>query len=194
MQSKLGVEHAIFVVGVLFFVVISVIALIPESFPSPPPEREITATTANEQPASAIAPAATNVNRFLSPQQSQVVPAPQPQGWAAAQLQPTQAVQAQPYHGRIQQLLNMGQNGWGQQHIMVSDGLNGQIEISLAPQWYLQFQGCTLAEGLMVEGEAFNFDTTGATNLLYAKNIIVNGVRCRLRTVDGLALWTDQIG
>ncbi|MBF0219214.1 MAG: hypothetical protein HQL49_06770 [Gammaproteobacteria bacterium] len=112
-------------------------------------------------------------------------------------LQPLVERPVIPYHGTIQRVLNRDPGGWGQIHIFVGDGTATPQEISLAPEWYLQFQGCSVALGDPVYGEAYSFAQPGtahATNeQLYAKNMVINGMNCSLRTAQGFALWSDQL-
>lgn len=107
------------------------------------------------------------------------------------QMQPMKVGATEHYQGRITQVINRDPGGWGQIHLMVQSG-GRQQEVSLAPEWYLTFQGCNLKNGQQVDGEAFRFDKVRPTAPVYARHITVNGIRCRLRTLDGLALWSDQ--
>ena len=107
------------------------------------------------------------------------------------QMQPLKMGVTERYQGRITKVINRAPGGWGQIHLMVQSG-GRQQEVSLAPEWYLTFQGCTLKNGQQVDGEAFRFDRVRPNSPIYARHITVNGVRCRLRTLDGLALWSDQ--
>ncbi len=108
------------------------------------------------------------------------------------QMQPMRSGVTEHYQGRVTQVINRDPGGWGQIHVMVRTGGRTQ-EISLAPEWYLTFQGCNLSNGQTVDGEAFRFDRVRPNAPVYARHVTVNGVRCRLRTLDGLALWSDQI-
>ncbi len=106
-------------------------------------------------------------------------------------MKPLKVGATEHYQGRVTQVINRDPGGWGQIHVMVQSG-GRQQEISLAPEWYLTFQGCKLQDRQQVSGEAFRFDKVRPTAPVYARHITVNGVRCRLRTLDGLALWSDQ--
>jgi hypothetical protein len=106
-------------------------------------------------------------------------------------MQPLKVGATEHYQGQVTQVINRDPGGWGQIHVMVQSG-GRQQEISLAPEWYLSFQGCSMKNGQQVSGEAFRFDRVRPTAPLYARHVTVNGMRCRLRTLEGLALWSDQ--
>ncbi len=196
-KQENGVRSAILLVGMLFFLLITIIALIPDGKGT----RSMSAASTGSNSLWSIGgsdltadptQAATNGLNAVAPP---VVSAGSVavQGVGVAQMQPIQTLPTQSYRGVVDQVINRQPGGWGQIHIIINDGLAQFIEISLAPQWFLQFQGCAVAVGDLVEGESFNFDPANAT-YLYAKNLVVNGNRCRLRTNDGLAIWSDQIG
>lgn len=101
---------------------------------------------------------------------------------------------SQKFRGRVASTVTLGSDmGWGQVHIWVADGANPVQEISLAPDWYLSYLGCTVAENTQVEGVAFKFDKVQTNVELYAKTITVNGRQCGLRNDEGFALWSNQL-
>ncbi|MBF0560749.1 MAG: hypothetical protein HQL37_01785 [Alphaproteobacteria bacterium] len=101
---------------------------------------------------------------------------------------------SQRFQGTVVSTVTLGSEmGWGQVHIWVADGANVVQEISLAPDWYLSYLGCTVAEQARVNGVAFKFDQVQANVELYAKTITINGVQCGLRNDEGFALWSNQL-
>ena len=108
------------------------------------------------------------------------------------QLQPVKVVATEHYQGKVDQVVNRDPGGWGQIHVIINSGTRQQ-DISLAPEWYLSFQGCKMAPGARVDGEGFRFDKVRPNAPLYARHVTVGGVRCRLRSIDGMALWSDQL-
>lgn len=116
------------------------------------------------------------------------------QGQTIAILQPFKVNKPIAYQGKVERIINRDPGGWGQIHIFVRDRVGNRQQVSLSPKWYLEFQGCRLKVGQNVIGEMFNASKgTEVSTVYYAKNIIINKVRCRLRTVDGFALWSDQL-
>lgn len=75
---------------------------------------------------------------------------------------------------------------------LVTDG-GGSRQISLAPDWYLQYLGCPVSENMHVKGTAYKFDTVRSGAKLFAKTIAVNGKTCRLRNDEGFALWSNRL-
>ncbi|HIJ21602.1 MAG: hypothetical protein HON68_09805 [Gammaproteobacteria bacterium] len=114
------------------------------------------------------------------------------QAQTVRQLQPFKMATTEPYQGTVSQIINRDPGGWGQIHLMLQRGGQRQ-EVSLAPEWYLSFQGCKFSNGQRVEGKGFRFDKVRPDSLIYARHVTVNGVRCRLRSIEGLALWGDQL-
>ena len=108
------------------------------------------------------------------------------------QMQPFNIVATEPFRGRVAQVTNRDPGGWGQIHILLQSG-TVQQDVSLAPEWYLTFQGCKITQGQRVDGEGFRFDKIRPGAPLYARHVTVDGVRCRLRSIDGMALWSDQL-
>ncbi len=196
-KAENGLRSAILLIGMLFFLLITLIALVPNGKGSDPIFMTAAGSTSvlpiggSDLTADATPAATSGLATVVPPVVSAGSVAVQ--GVGVARMQPIQTLPTQSYRGVVDQVVNRQPGGWGQIHIIINDGLAQFIEISLAPQWFLQFQGCTVAVGDLVEGESFNFDPANAT-YLYAKNLVVNGNRCRLRTNDGLAIWSDQIG
>ena len=100
------------------------------------------------------------------------------------------------FSGRVTQVMALGADaGWGQVHITILDDLTGASRVvSLAPTWYLQYQGCTVMQNYQVSGVAFRFDAPGADVPFYARTIKVNGRPCQLRSDEGFALWSNRLG
>lgn len=186
-MSKVKPEQWILILGVVLLLVMVVTALTPDTG-----EGRSTKNVAGSQPIGQV-----NQQRQLTQQQlAQLNPQQQviPQTQNVAGLQAFKAAPPQPYQGVVNQVVNRDPGGWGQIHIILKDGTGNKREISLAPAWYMEFQGCVVQVGKQVQGEIFRFGNGPQSSaVLYAKNIIINGVRCRLRTVDGFALWTDQL-
>ncbi len=167
-NNKLQPEQWILLLGLLLFVGLITTALIPDS---PDQKRVVQQQSSLQSPAR-----------------------PAVQGQAVARLRQFTPVQPHAYQGRIDKVINRDPGGWGQIHILLSDNAGNRQEISLAPVWYLEFQGCFLKVGQQVDGEFFRFHRgQQAGGFDYAKSVIVNGTRCRLRSVDGFSLWSDQL-
>lgn len=114
------------------------------------------------------------------------------QAQTVRQLQPLKMAATEHYQGKILQVVNRDPGGWGQIHVIINNGAKQQ-DVSLAPEWYLSFQGCKVTQGARVDGEGFRFDKVRPNAPLYARHVTVGGVRCRLRSLDGVALWSDQL-
>ncbi len=100
------------------------------------------------------------------------------------------------FSGQVTQVMALGaETGWGQVHITIQDDVTGASRlVSLAPTWYLQYQGCTVTQNARVNGMAFRFDAPGTDVPLYARTIKVNGRPCQLRSDEGFALWSNRLG
>jgi hypothetical protein len=98
------------------------------------------------------------------------------------------------FRGNIVEALKRGTDvGWGQVHIWVRNGAGGAQQISLAPDWYLQYTGCPIQPNMRIKGTAFRFDRVSSRVALYARTIKVGGKTCRLRNDEGLALWSSRL-
>lgn len=130
--------------------------------------------------------------------QSGVAAAPMPQqvqarNIAAVGLVPFAAARTNRYEGQVQQIMVRGPDlDWNQVHIWVA-GPAGAREVSLAPDWYLQYMGCAVSRNMQVTGLAFQFDQVTSNPVLYAKDIAVNGRKCQLRNDEGFALWSNKL-
>jgi hypothetical protein len=174
--TRLQPEQWILLISLLLLVGLVITALIPVETPD---GKVVVQQRSPSQRSSAA------VNRTDVPAQGQTV----------AALQPFNTVPTHRYQGRVDQVIDRSPGSWGQIHILVRDSAGMQQEISLAPVWYLEFQGCFLKVGQQVDGEAFRFGYTQrpGSDYDYARNVNVNGVRCRLRTLQGVSLWADQL-
>jgi len=86
----------------------------------------------------------------------------------------------------------INQTGWNRVHIWIRSQNGTTSEIITSPQWFLDFMGCKIGQNIMVEGVAFEpQDSAGTRKLLYAKNIIVDGQLYRIRSDNGLPLWSN---
>lgn len=192
--SSIKPEQWVMLAGAALFIGISLVALIPNDI-------DVDVATARSGPAQNKAhlhrQVAANEPRGRAPVNA---PAGQQNGGVAvtplqmqtvAVMKPMKVAATEHYQGRVTQVINRDPGGWGQIHVMVQRGGRNQ-EVSLAPKWYLTFQGCNLSSGQQVSGEAFRFDKVRPNAPVYARHVTINGVRCRLRTLDGLALWSDQ--
>ena len=81
----------------------------------------------------------------------------------------------------------------GQIHIWVDDARGVERRVSVGPSWFLKYTGCTIAHDITVSGVGFMFDRAGRDPLIYAKKIIINGKKCRLRNDEGFALWSNRL-
>ncbi|WP_135075531.1 magnetosome protein MamS [Terasakiella sp. SH-1] len=115
-----------------------------------------------------------------------------------AQMGQMQALNKAPtvkYQGNVLRMLSRGDTiGWGQVHIWVDTGPGVAKEVSIGPNWFLNHLGCRLSKGKNVRGIAYKFDKQDPNGLLYAKNIVVDGITCRLRNDEGFALWSNRLG
>ncbi|MFN3076728.1 MAG: hypothetical protein ABT940_07605 [Alphaproteobacteria bacterium] len=115
-------------------------------------------------------------------------------GSATRGLIPFTRAKTQPFSGRVASMVVLGGDvGWGQVHIWVGDVGQPVQQVSLGPDWYLNYLGCAVAENAMVRGIAFKFDNLQSNVELYAKTLTVNGLECRLRNDEGFALWSNQL-
>ena len=109
-------------------------------------------------------------------------------------LTPFTKARSQRFQGRVDMVFVRGADvDWGQVHIWVAGGLASRQQISLAPDWYLKYLGCPIAENMYVKGVAFDFESVQPGDKLYAKTITVNGNACRLRNDEGFALWSNRL-
>ncbi|MBF0266304.1 MAG: hypothetical protein HQL46_13650 [Gammaproteobacteria bacterium] len=101
------------------------------------------------------------------------------------------------YSGVIQAITNKkALNGWHRVHIWLRNTSGRVTEVILAPSWFLDFTGCSVQKMDQVSGLAFsainnNNARITQTNIIYAKNIKINGNLCRLRSSSGLPLWSN---
>ena len=109
-------------------------------------------------------------------------------------LVPFSRASTERFQGKIVHTVSLGVDvGWGQVHVWVDGAPPSPREVSLAPDWYLQYMGCPVQENAWVEGIAFVFDKKRPDAELYAKTITVNGKMCRLRNDEGFALWSNRL-
>ena len=198
--STIKPEQWVMLAGGAMFVAIILLAMVPGDI-------DVDVATARSGPAQNQAHLHRQVRAANNGQQPVNAPinAPAPQMGAAvqwnqgepmqmqnvAQMQPMKVGATENYQGRITKVINRDPGGWGQIHVMIQSG-GRQQEVSLAPEWYLSFQGCKVTTGQMIDGEAFRFDKVRPNAPVYARHVTINGLRCRLRTLDGLAVWSDQ--
>ncbi|MBF0144763.1 MAG: hypothetical protein HQL84_02060 [Magnetococcales bacterium] len=114
-------------------------------------------------------------------------PVPQPGG----PLNFEQAPRVQ-FYGKVQQITEIQQND-GQIHIWIHDPVGGEMQISVAPHWFLKLVNCPLNHDSTVTGMGFRFDRKNKDALVYAKKIQVNGRICHLRNDEGFALWSNKL-
>lgn len=109
-------------------------------------------------------------------------------------LTPFSRASSQRFQGNVVRTISRGTEvGWAQVHIWVANGVGDSRQISLAPDWYLQYLGCPVSENMHVKGTAYKFDTVRSGAKLFAKTIAVNGKTCRLRNDEGFALWSNRL-
>ncbi len=110
-------------------------------------------------------------------------------------LVPFSAARTEAFNGTVAQVQGSGvDQGWGQIHVWIADRNGDAMELSMAPDWYLEYMGCGVTRNMYVKGTGFIFDTDGmAQPLLYAKDVTVNGVKCKLRNDEGFALWSNRL-
>ena len=184
-------EHLILGAGTIFLAGVFSAALIPDDF----------------WDAEVVRPAA-GVGMAMAPglamQAERGQPAASPPAWSApasrAQsvampgMTPFEVAPVKPFRGDVQQVLQRGDPAqWGQMHILLNDVSGKVIEISLAPRWYLHYLGCSITTDVRLRGAAFDFDGRTPNPVLYAKDVTVQGTKCRLRNDEGFALWSNQL-
>ncbi|MBF0271514.1 MAG: magnetochrome domain-containing protein [Magnetococcales bacterium] len=97
------------------------------------------------------------------------------------------------FQGKIVRVVeNSVQSGRVNTHILVYDGINEATWINLAPDWYLNKQGCRIGMGLFVKGTAYKETGSKHTALRYAKSFSVNGQSCTLRDKHLRCAWTGN--
>ncbi|MBF0190110.1 MAG: magnetochrome domain-containing protein [Magnetococcales bacterium] len=114
---------------------------------------------------------------------------------AAATLDPEWHERFMPtrFQGKIVRIVeNSVQSGRVNTHILVHDGINAATWINLAPDWYLNAQGCRIGMGLFVKGTAYKETGSKQTALRYAKSFSVNGQSCSLRDKHLRGAWTGN--
>ncbi|MEO5338026.1 MAG: hypothetical protein H7841_14210 [Magnetospirillum sp. WYHS-4] len=119
-----------------------------------------------------------------------------PRAWNAAMpgLTPFTRASSVRFSGQVTEMVSLGNDiDWRQVHVWLGGGPGVGQGVSLAPDWFLGFQGCPVAAGDNVAGVAFNFDAKTPNSALYAKTISVNGKKCRLRNDEGFALWSNRL-
>ncbi|MBF0283518.1 MAG: hypothetical protein HQL51_03570 [Magnetococcales bacterium] len=164
---------------VLFVAGVALVALLPEGFWSGWGRSGSEASVPVGQAATAggTGPLTPNAPRAAPPQQGMV---------------PFEQAPQMRFDGKIQQLTELQQRD-GQIHIWVHDVSGREVEISVAPNWFLAYMGCTLTHDIPVSGVGFRFDQQGGDPLIYAQRIRVNGKICRLRNDEGFALWSNRL-
>lgn len=123
-----------------------------------------------------------------------LAPAP-PRTPAAAAIDPEWHERFIPtrFQGKIVRIVeNSVQSGRINTHILVHDGINAATWINLAPDWYLNKQGCRIGIGLFVKGTAYKETGSKQTALRYAKSFSVNGQSCILRDKHLRSAWTGN--
>lgn len=96
------------------------------------------------------------------------------------------------FSGVVQQVSEFRKRD-GQIHIWIHTANGKEREISVGPSWFLRYTGCKIAHDTKVSGVGFSFDNKGQDPVIYAKNIIVNGKKSRLRNDEGFALWSSRL-
>ena len=113
---------------------------------------------------------------------------------AMSGLTPFSRAESYRFDGRVVRIISRGADlGWGQVHVWIAGGPEAVREISLAPEWYLQYLSCAVSKNARVAGVAFRFDAKRPNAELYAKTVTVNGKTCRLRNDEGFALWSNKL-
>ncbi|MBF0621331.1 MAG: hypothetical protein HQL54_05340 [Magnetococcales bacterium] len=95
------------------------------------------------------------------------------------------------FSGAIQQISEIAERD-GQIHVWVKGPAEEDFHISLAPGWFLEYTGCTLAHDIQVRGAGFQLDKKTPSSLIYAKKIVINGKPCLLRNDEGFAFWSNK--
>ncbi|MBF0422593.1 MAG: hypothetical protein HQL73_06345 [Magnetococcales bacterium] len=96
------------------------------------------------------------------------------------------------FYGKVQQITEVVQND-GQIHVWIHDPAGGELQVSVAPNWYLRLINCQLSHDVTITGMGFRFDRKNKDALVYAKKIQVNGRVCHLRNDEGFALWSNKL-
>ncbi|MBF0393663.1 MAG: hypothetical protein HQL38_13375 [Alphaproteobacteria bacterium] len=153
-------SQAVLVGGAVLVAAVVVLALLPDRAPT-----VISSDAASAMTATAVPAALPGLTPFV----------------------PTAPIQ---FAGRVTRTVSVGDAaGWGQVHLWINDGTGSLLEISVAPQSYLRQIGCPTLDNARLTGTGFLFDPTRPGAEIYAKDVVVNGVTCRLRDDEGLALW-----
>lgn len=167
----MNAEHWIVSVGVAFCFAVLGAAMMPNAF------------WGNENPNPAHLPAAGagNAQAFQG-------------NTEAPGLVPFSRAVSERFRGKVVRIVSWGSaTEWGQVHIWVDSGSGPAREVSVAPNWYLQHLGCSIADNSRVQGVAFRYSKSQPDAELYAKNVTIDGKTCRLRNDDGFALWSNRL-
>jgi len=181
------IENWIVTAGIVFLLFISILAFLPKDVLESDFLSSSLKKTANLAPVT--------IDPMTMGQAGPMVAAATKPGAASTQL-PGQrdferAVSVR-FYGVIQQVSEMQQHD-GQIHIWVDDARGVERRVSVGPGWFLKYTGCTIAHDITVSGVGFMFDRAGRAPLIYAKKIIINGKKCRLRNDEGFALWSNRL-
>ncbi len=168
----MNAEHWIVSVGVAFCFAVLGAAMMPNAFWG----------NGNPNTAAAVAPGNPD-------------PLPAAQGNTGAPgLVPFSRAVSERFRGKVVRIVSWGSaTEWGQVHIWVDSGSGPAREVSVAPNWYLQHLGCSIADNSRVQGVAFRYSKSQPDAELYAKNVTIDGKTCRLRNDDGFALWSNRL-
>lgn len=96
------------------------------------------------------------------------------------------------FSGVVQQVSEFSKRD-GQIHVWIHGANGREKEISVGPSWFLKYMGCEISHDTKVSGVGFSFDNKRQDPIIYAKNIIVNGKKSRLRNDEGFALWSNRL-
>ncbi len=96
------------------------------------------------------------------------------------------------FSGAIQQVSEMPQRD-GQMHVTLHDPAGREVHLSVAPDWFLQYMGCSLRHDATISGVGFQFDDSPVGRVIYVKKLVTGRQTCHLRNDEGFALWSNQL-
>jgi len=186
----LKTENWIVAGGIIFLLVLAVVAFLPEDYP----ETDLQSTALNPAP---------DLLTNRSPIMAMPPGAGQPiaqnaaagrrgMGTVSPGLRRFERAPMVRFSGIVQQVSELPQHD-GQIHIWVEDPQGIEKRVSIGPDWFLKYTGCPVAHDITVSGIGFMFETAGKEPLIYARKIKIGNKVCRLRNDEGFALWSNRL-
>lgn len=191
------IENWIVTLGIVFVLLVSILAFLPEDFPEADLPNPAVNGIMNPAPGALL----NNAPEFNVPFSMEPMTMGQPRSIVAAAIKPGQRAPGQKdferartvrFSGTVQQVSEIQQHD-GQIHIWIHDARGREQLISVGPIWFLKYIGCSINHDIPISGVGFRFDKFGDDPMIYAKKIMVNGKKCRLRNDEGFALWSNRL-